>query len=185
MYSLHSIIVYECPNSDMKSPIGYKKISGKWYKAYEHKKHFYDALEVCHAEKGTLVEFKTEEDIAALEVLRGINESLQSVRRKLTISVFVEFLEPDKGYFTGLTNFDNVQCDDDHCLNQLHWASDGGALTIRNSLSLHMLQVESCTEYRNGKIKSVDCADERSFICQFSCDESKCLSLIFRKIKHL
>ena len=66
------LIVHECPNSDLKSPIGYKGINGKWYKAYKHKMHFYDALEVCHSHNSTLVEFRTMEDMAALEELRGM-----------------------------------------------------------------------------------------------------------------
>ena len=113
------------------------------------------------------------DDIAALEKLKGIFGTFLFVKIKFLISLFIEFHDPDAGYFTGLTNFNNVQCNDDQCLNQLHWASDGGALTMRNNINLHITQAKPCTKYRNGEILSADCAAEKSFICQFSCDESK------------
>ena len=70
------LLVHQCPNSDLTSPIGYKIINGMWYKAYKHKKHFYDALEVCHAESSTLVEFRTVDEISALEELKGMKDLL-------------------------------------------------------------------------------------------------------------
>ena len=51
--------------------MGYTSHSGKYYKPYTQKKHFYDALEVCHQDGGTLAEYQTADEYAAIEHYLG------------------------------------------------------------------------------------------------------------------
>ena len=63
--------VHECPDGIRKSPSGYIPLFGKYYKAFNDKRDFYGALEVCQKEKGTLLEYRTYDEFKAAKIMLG------------------------------------------------------------------------------------------------------------------
>ena len=48
------------------------KIGDQYYRPYtDMKLNFYDAMATCHESYATLVEYKTDEEYKALEIMRG------------------------------------------------------------------------------------------------------------------
>ena len=65
----------KCPNSSAQSkpPDGYVFVSqtGKYYRPYQTRKKFLEALEVCQADGATLIEFRTPAEHEVLDHMQS------------------------------------------------------------------------------------------------------------------
>ena len=76
--------------------------------------------------------------------------------------------------WTGLRNPTGVICDDNNCVDQLSWHSDGSFYDKHVAGSIVKMQFGNlCVTYQGPArwIGDSNCSAERSYVCEFKCPE--------------
>ena len=78
------------------------------------------------------------------------------------------------GFWTGLHNPNQINCDDAGCVNELKWHSDGSNLLTWPDTN-HDIKVndrDACMKYENTKLNDKDCNRDYYYICESKCQST-------------